>query len=115
MNKKNILLENYERIFKQKLIKEAKELTPEDFYDNDGWNVDAFKEIGLMDWLDDVAKLQYEIKMARRGSYGIDGKTFEDLTYHLENLKSDLKDLLEDMDYVIENSERSPDPEEGDI
>lgn len=71
-----------------------------DFTQKDGWNEEALRETNLMQVFEDAAKMQYEIKNARRGSYGFSGKTKEDMIADLELLRDQLDDAITD----IENS-----------
>lgn len=66
------------------------------FYDGDKWNVNTFKEIGLIDVLDRIEALSYEIKNTKRGKYhaGTGGDT-------LSGLVEDLKSLCGEFDGVI--------------
>ena len=62
----------------------------------DGWNKSEFEDLGLMDWFNDVEKVAYDIRNARRGSYCRDcGDTAEDLVNHLKNdILATLKDVI---------------------
>ena len=65
------------------------------FTDDDGWDEESLEEVGLIDWLDNVQRLQYEILNARRGSYGVSGDTAEFLVRDLEELKESLEGIIE--------------------
>lgn len=96
------LAENYERFFKEKLTKRrilAEDSRPDGmndspYYDNDGWNEETFDELGLMDALQVCAAIEYEIKNARRGSYGISGDTIDDLLSDLRETQDVLGDVI---------------------
>lgn len=64
---------------------------------SDGWNERELEETGLMDVLDDVARLSYELKNARRGSYARFGDTVSDLASHVRNIARDLKNVARDL------------------
>ena len=70
--------------------------TPGLWATTDGWNEDYFEEVGLMDFIKNIERVAYEIRNARRGSYGLSGDTLEDL-------KSDLLALKDEFDDVINN------------
>jgi len=67
------------------------------FIDNDGWDEEALEDVGLIYWLDTVERVSYEIRNARRGSYGINGDRAEDLIQTLEEIKDSLDDVLDRM------------------
>lgn len=67
------------------------------FIDDDGWDEDALEDVGLIDWMENVQRLQYEILNARRGSYGISGTTAEYLVGDLEDLKRGLEAIIENI------------------
>ena len=62
----------------------------------DGWNDDWFEEIGMMEALAEVAKIDYEIKNARRGSYATDG-TLSGLADQLSQLARTFNDLSDQL------------------
>ena len=61
----------------------------------DGWDKRFFDDVGLNDLLADAAKLDYEIKNARRGSYALDDGSIAEMIHYLTDLK-------ERFDYTIE-------------
>jgi len=63
----------------------------------DGWDEEALNQFGLMDWLADVAKVQYEIKNARRGSYGIEGDEPGDMISTLHELYNKFEEIISQM------------------
>jgi len=63
----------------------------------DGWDEEALNHFGLINWLADVAKVQYEIKNARRGSYGIEGDEATDMVSTLHDLYNRLEDIVSGM------------------
>jgi hypothetical protein len=68
------------------------------FTEHDGWNKKALGEVGLLDWIQSVERIAYEIRNARRGSYGIDGDTDEDLIQTLKYVYDELNDVINRMD-----------------
>jgi hypothetical protein len=84
----------------KKVLREAPMLSDDEtYYDKDGWDADRLEDYyGLMSWLEDVERLQYEINSARRGSYGIEGDTMRDLVNTLIELKERLEDMIDDME-----------------
>lgn len=67
------------------------------FINDDGWDEEALEEVGLIDWMENVQRIQYEILNARRGSYGISGTTAEYLVGDLEELKRSLEAIIENI------------------
>ena len=64
---------------------------------DDGWDEAYFDEKGLMDWMADVAALQYEIRNARRGSYGVNGDQLVDVVELLYSLEDALGSIIGDL------------------
>ena len=60
----------------------------------DAWDQNDLSE--LIEILDDAQRVQYEIKNARRGSYGLDGDTMDDLIQKMEELGSRLTNLAKE-------------------
>jgi len=58
---------------------------------DDGWDVNDLEEIGLIDLFDEVEKVIYEIKNARRGSYAGFGDTTDDLVTKLQELSREFE------------------------
>jgi hypothetical protein len=112
-NRKQLLSETYARLFKGKPASNDRKLLREFREENgpfgeDGWNDDWFEEIGMMEALAEAAKIDYEIKNARRGSYATDGtlsgladqllqlaRTFENLSDQLMEAKDQFGDEQE--------------------
>ena len=69
------------------------------FIKDDGWNEEEFQNIGLMDILDDAASMRYEIKTARRGSYGFTGDTLKDVLNDVIDLKNVLEEIITELSY----------------
>ena len=68
----------------------------EQFLTEDGWNETRIdEETGLMDTLDQAARIQYELNNCRRGSYALDGDTVDDLKEALEQLASAITEAAE--------------------
>jgi len=67
---------------------------------DDGWNEAELQE--LIEWLDDVERVHYEIKNARRGVYAEFGDTDEDLIAKLEEMKENLGFVIEELSYKVE-------------
>lgn len=68
------------------------------FIDRDGWNKEVLADVGLLDWLEEIEKMAYELKSGRRGSYGISGETGQDLI-------DDFEQMLEKLERVIQTME----------
>jgi hypothetical protein len=68
------------------------------FISDDGWNCDELEEIGLIDWLDKVQEVSYEVKNCRRGSYAIPGATADDLISYLNLLREELDEVINNME-----------------
>lgn len=64
---------------------------------SDGWNTDDLGDTGLMEWLDAVRELKYELDNARRNSYAKFGDTVEDLASYLKELSRDLNNIARDV------------------
>lgn len=105
--KKNILKENFEKFskiyYKRNEVPRKVRLNEQEdpTIKNDGWNKDFMDEIGLMDWLDTIEKLSYEIRGGRRGSYSKFGDTGWDLSQFLEGLKQDLEEVIDHLESRI--------------
>ena len=65
-----------------------------DFYDYDGWNLLTIAETGLLEVLSEASTMDYEIRNAVRGSYGVSGETVEDLKDDLVQLKEKLEEVI---------------------
>lgn len=72
------------------------------FTKRDGWDKGALREVGLIDWLDDVQRIQYEVLNGRRGSYAVSGNTGKDLMNDLVGLYEQLNDVIENMTDELE-------------
>ena len=59
----------------------------------DGWG-DDIKDL-TSEFFDKVDRVRYEIKNARRGSYGIDGDTVEDLARVFEDISNEAQEISE--------------------
>lgn len=70
---------------------------PDRYISDDGWNGQTLEEIGLMEWIEKVYAVGYELKNGRRGSYAISGDTGEDLKRQIEDLREELDGIIEDM------------------
>ena len=66
---------------------------------DDGWDENDLED--LIELFNEFEKVQYEIKNARRGSYGIEGKKLSDLIEKLEELKRSLDQQIK----YLENQE----------
>jgi len=90
------------KLVKEKIITSTlnEEIESNDlFILDDGWDhTGSLDEIGLMDWLDRIERISYEIKNARRGSYAINGSTAEDLLNALVEIHEELGDILENIE-----------------
>ena len=64
---------------------------------SDGWNTDDLEDTGLMEWLDAVRELTYELKNARRNSYAEFGDTIKDLGSYLRELSRNLNNIARDI------------------
>ena len=99
---KQHLSETYARLFKgkpasndRKLLREFNE-NGESPFSRDGWNDDWFEEIGMMEALAEAARIDYEIKNARRGSYATDG-TLSGLADQLSQLARTFNELSDQL------------------
>jgi hypothetical protein len=72
------------------------------FQKEDGWNIQLLEEVGLMELLDDIYRIKYEIENARRNSYAEFGDTGEDLQGALIDIQSRIEDVITEMDYHLE-------------
>ncbi len=70
---------------------------------DDGWDTRDFQEIGLMDVLEQVEALKYEIENAQRGSYAIAGDTLTDLLEELVRLSENMDDVVAEIDNNIQD------------
>lgn len=80
-----------------KAAHEAKSLQEDEHDDEpwesmDGWNEDYFDENGVLSAMDLAAKISYEIRNARRGSYALG----EDSIFAMREILEELRDELDD-------------------
>ena len=80
-----------------KAAHEAKSLQEDEYDDEpwesmDGWNEDYFDENGVLSAMDLAAKISYEIRNARRGSYALG----EDSIFAMREILEELRDELDD-------------------
>ncbi len=68
------------------------------FIRGDGWDKEALKEVGVLDFLDDVGKFSYEIETCRRGSVAGIGNTGQDVMNLLMAWKEDLDAIIDKME-----------------
>lgn len=61
---------------------------------SDGWNEDYFDENGVLSAMDLAAKISYEIRNARRGSYAIGEDSISAMAEVLEELRDELDDAI---------------------
>ena len=64
------------------------------FIEDDGWGKEALEEVGLMDWIENVERIAYELRNARRGSYGVSGDTLYNLIMDLIEVKDNLDSII---------------------
>ncbi len=70
----------------------------------DGWDKDDL--LSLINWLEKVQEVTYEIKNARRGAYCSEcGDNVTSLVDHLSNLKSELEEVIEELEESSESEE----------
>lgn len=93
---KTKLTENYKRFFGDDSLLEIDEEDSLVFYDADGWNTEELDD--LLYVLNTAAKIEYEIKNGRRGSYAISGENIEDLLDDLTELKEELEAVINRID-----------------
>jgi hypothetical protein len=67
----------------------------------DGWSKQTLEGIGVLDWIQEVEGVAYEIKNARRGSYTIDGDDDRALLQTFVNLKHSLDDIIQNMSSIM--------------
>ena len=67
------------------------------FIKDDGWDKEALKEVGVLDFLDDVGKFSYEVETCRRGSVAGIGNTGQDVMNQLVAWKEDLDAIIDEM------------------
>jgi|AntAceMinimDraft_18_1070375.scaffolds.fasta_scaffold50147_3 hypothetical protein len=64
---------------------------------SDGWNDEELDETGVMEFLDDIAKVAYELRNCRRGSYAKFGKTIKDLASKFKDISYDARGLASEL------------------
>jgi len=69
----------------------------EESYSNDGWKEEYFEDLGLLGFTSSVAKLDYEIKNARRGAYALAGDQKSDIISYMEDLKDQIENIIDGM------------------
>lgn len=88
------LAENYKRFFgplgtsSKTILTEAEE----DWYDEDGWNVDAFEENGLLLTIDNLTRIASQIRNMERG-----GESFDELINDIRQNVDELAAIVEDL------------------
>lgn len=101
------LKENYNRFFlggkafenTEDSIEKINESDEDGIYTmDDGWNTDELENTGLMDWIQTVEALAYELRNARRNSYAKFGDTDEDLIGYLMQLGQELTEIASTME-----------------
>ena len=102
MSKQELFVNSLRKLINEEL-KRLDERAPdswseEAFDEDDGWNRDFFKEIGLMDVLSNAENLSYEIENARRGSYFLGGEGVDDVIEACKELIEDLTVIIEDLE-----------------
>ena len=60
---------------------------------SDGWNEKDLEDAGVMEFIETVERVAYELKNTRRGSYAKFGDTIKDLAYLFKGLSRDAKDV----------------------
>ena len=80
----------------EEMKKEINDL-PEELEDEDGWGETIPDR--LEDTFDDIERVIYEIRNARRGSYGIRGTEVSDLVAKLNSIADDLSVAADDFEY----------------
>ena len=73
------------------------EQVKDEYIVDDGWSEDKLEEVGIIQWLEKVQGVAYELNNCRRGSYAISGDTGEDLKRQMEDLREELDGIIEDM------------------
>lgn len=66
---------------------------------NDGWDKNDLS--GLIELLNKFERVQYELKNARRGAYGIRGDTLQDLVNTLNSLMEKLENEISNIEHFI--------------
>lgn len=100
--------DNKKKIYEQVMSTVAKQVKKalNESGSDDGWDENELYE--LVEVLEDIYNLQYEIKSCVRGAY-TDATTYEELADHIEGLAERLE---EQAGYVRQIQEPEPDPED---
>ena len=72
---------------------------------DDGWDIEDFENIGLMQFFRDVDILSYEIKNCSRGRYADIGTQTAGVVDYLEGLKEQLNSAIELINHQLSNEE----------
>lgn len=72
----------------------------------DGWDEEWFEEVGILQKLDSLARVQYEIKNGRRNSYAGIGDNTAEFLQGLMRIAEELNDICEDALNTLEHYER---------
>lgn len=68
----------------------------EPWANNDGWNDKWLDDVsGLMEVMARGAKIEYELRNGRRGSYAISGDTLDDLITDLSDFAGELENCID--------------------
>lgn len=73
-----------------------------DLYRKDGWNEEAFEELGLTRVFEDVSKLKYEVENARRGSYALVSDEKDELLNYLTEISEGIDAAINEIDRLKE-------------
>lgn len=78
----------------QEELLQERDRTMADLYSDDGWDHNRSSIIDeFLMFSDEVAKLAYEFRNARRGTYALSDDTHEELLYAIESLEDSLKSV----------------------
>lgn len=92
----------YDRKRDSKVVDESKKLNES----SDGWNESKLDE--LLEVLDEIYNLQYEVQNTVRGAY-TNAHTYEELGYYVRNLGSNLMDIGDEIMEMEEEDEEDED------
>jgi len=64
---------------------------------SNGWNDMDLSDIGIMEFIDDIERVAYELRNCRRGSYAKFGKTIKDLASKFKDISYDAKGIASEL------------------
>jgi hypothetical protein len=71
------------------------------FIKDDAWDENFMVDLGIMQFLNDCSKLEYELRNCVRGAYVLEGGDPKDLMVYLNEMKESLEDVCNNVESAI--------------